>query len=134
LCYGLGLRAENGVGFELDLDVLAGGTMPSIDILLRPTLVVPLAGNGPYFDQLSLKIGVTMVGGSIPLEGSMSYLRFGGSVGLGYDVALNDSLDWRVVDASFYAEAKAGADEAHVDRLGDAWDLGLMVVTGFLFH
>ena len=134
-CFGLGLRAYNGVGFELELVVLGGGTLPTLDILLRPTLVVPLAGRTPYFDQLSLKIGSTVVGGSIPLEGSASYVRFGGSIGLGYDVALSDSLDWRVLDASFYAEVRVGSHRgAYMDRLGDSWDLGLSLSTGFLFH
>jgi hypothetical protein len=123
------------VGFELEIDVLAGGSLPTIDILFRPTLVVPLAGTTPYFDQLSLKIGSTLVGGSVPLEGSTSYLRFGGSVGLGYDVALSDSIDWRVLDASFYAEVRSGSDRgAYMDRLQDNWDIGLMLSTGFLFH
>ncbi len=134
-CFGLGLRAYNGVGFELELVVLGGGTLPTLDILLRPTLVVPLAGRTPYFDQLSLKIGSTVVGGSIPLEGSTGYVRFGGSIGLGYDVALSDSLDWRVLDASFYAEVRVGSHgAAYMDRLGDSWDLGLSLSTGFLFH
>jgi hypothetical protein len=128
----MGLRSYEGVGFELELVVLAGGTLPTIDILFRPTLVVPLAGRTPYFDQLSLKIGSTMIGGSIPLEGSTSYLRVGGSVGLGYDVALSRSLDWRVFDASFYAEVRA-TDGAYVDRLQDNWDVGVMLSTGFLF-
>jgi len=101
VCFGFGLRAHSGVGFELDAVVLAGGTVPTLDLLLRPTLVVPLAGSTPYFDQLSLKIGSTVVGGSIPLEGSKSYLRFGGSVGAGYDTSLSDSVNWRVLDASF---------------------------------
>jgi hypothetical protein len=134
-CYGLGLRSQEGVGFELEVVVLAGGTLPTLDVLLRPTLVVPLAGTTPYFDQLSLKIGSTIVGGSIPLEGSTSYLRFGGSVGVGYDVAISDSIDWRVLDASFYAEVRYGSDRgAYMDRRGDDWDIGLMVSTGFLFH
>jgi hypothetical protein len=131
----MGLRSYEGVGFELELVVLAGGTLPTLDILLRPTLVVPLAGRTPYFDQLSLKIGSTMIGGSVPLEGSTSYLRFGGSVGLGYDVALSDSLDWQVLEASFYGEVRVGSDHgAYMDRLGDDWDLGLMLSTGVLFH
>jgi hypothetical protein len=134
-CFGFGLRAYNGVGFELDFIVLGGGTLPTLDLLLRPTLVVPLAGRTPYFDQLSLKIGSTIVGGSIPLEGSVSYVRFGGSIGLGYDVALSDSLDWRVLDTSFYAEVRVGSHRAaYMDHLGNSWDLGLMLLSGLLFH
>ena len=115
--------------------MLAGGTVPTLDILLRPTLVVPLAGRTPYFDQLSLKIGSTVVGGSIPLVRGTSYVRFDGSVGVGYDVSLNDAVNWRVLDASFYAEVRVGPDrEAYMDRLGDRWDLGLMVSTGLFFH
>ena len=134
-CFGLGLRAYNGVGFDLDFVVLGGGTVPTLDLLLRPTLVVPLAGSTPYFDQLSLKIGSTVVGGSIPLQGDTSYLRFGGSIGLGYDVSLSDSVNWRVVDASFYGEVRVGPRRpAYMDRLRNSWDLGLMISTGFLFH
>jgi|GEM_PF-1559117 len=135
VCFGFGLRAHSGVGFELESVALAGGTVPTLDLLLRPTLVVPLAGTTPYFDQLSLKIGSTVVGGSIPLEGSKSYLRFGGSVGLGYDFSWSDSVNWRVLDASFYGEVRVGPRRpAYMDRLGDSWDLGLMVSTGLLFH
>jgi hypothetical protein len=134
-CFGFGLRAYNGVGFDLDFVVLGGGTLPTLDLLLRPTLVVPLAGRTPYFDQLSLKIGSTIVGGSIPLEGSKGYVRFGGSVGLGYDVSLSDWVNWRVLDASFYAEVRVGTRRAaYMDRLGNSWDLGLMLSTGILFH
>ncbi len=134
-CFGFALRGWSGVGFELDFVTLAGGTVPTLDLLLRPTLVVPLAGQTPYFEQLSLRIGSTIVGGSIPLEGEKSYLRFGGSAGLGYDHSLSDSVNWRILDASFYAEARVGSRRAaYMDRLGHSWDLGLMVSTALFFH
>lgn len=134
-CFGFGLRDYSGVGFELDGVVLAGGTRTTIDLLLRPVLVVPLAGSTPYFDQLSLKIGSTVVGGSIPTGGEASYLRFGGSIGLGYDTSLSDSVVWRVLDASFYGEVRVGPRrEAYMDRLRNSWDLGTMISTAFFFH
>ena len=123
------------MGFELEGVILAGGTVPTLDLLLRPAIVIPLAGRTPYFNQLSLKVANTIVGGSIPIEGQTSYLRFGGSVGLGYDHSLSESVNWRVLDASFYGEVRAGSSRAaYMDRLHGSWDIGLMVSTGFFFH
>lgn len=134
-CIGFALRAPSGLGFDFELVVLGGGTVTSVDVLLRPVLVIPLAGAGPYFDKLGLRIGATMVGMSIATQGGKPYFRFGGSVGLAYEVSLSRSLAFRILEASFYVEGRLGTRKsAYMDNFQYDADLGLMLSTALVFH
>lgn len=137
-CIGFTARGSQGVGFDVDLLVLGGGTVPTVDVLLRPSVVFPLAGTDPYFGLYG-RVGATIIGASIPTSEGKGYARMGLSLGLGYDVALTEGIALRVFEASFYAEGQVAllaplANTVRMDRLGHHWDIGLMATTGVSFH
>ena len=57
------------------------------------------------------------------------YFRFGGHVGIGYELDISSNLAIRVLDARFIGEATGN----RADREGHRFDLGVLLSGGIVF-
>lgn len=127
------------IGFDVGVAVLGGGTVPTIDVTVPLGVTIGLVGDERDGGQLSLRLGATAFGGSLPTDASVGspYVRMGFVTGLVYDLELSDAISLRVLEASFFSEGRLGGAKhpAPFDRSQDAnWDIGLQLGTGILFH
>jgi hypothetical protein len=114
--------------FEMEGQLLYGGTTHALDLTFPMSVVVPLANDSDLFDGGYLRFGGSPVGGTFArtADGG-SFVRFGIFAGAGYEIALGSVVSWRVIDAR--ASFDFGTASA-LDRLGHAVDLGLQLSTG----
>ncbi|MDB4995088.1 MAG: hypothetical protein JWM74_2520 [Myxococcaceae bacterium] len=117
---------------DLELAVLGGGTIPTLDFMLPFSVIVPLGNRdlwtGPYI-RVGPQFGYSATLG-VPSDG---FFRLGGHLGFGWDVDLSSSLALRLLDVRFYAEGRGDKTPIDTDRLGNRFDLGFWVATGLTF-
>lgn len=130
LCAGFSIRS---VAFYLEVEaqVLAGGTMRTIDLTLPVSFVIPFDNERSLFEGPNLRFGFTPIGGSVGLESAaVNHLRFGIHAGVGYELDITPALAWKVFDARLYFDV---GTKSTMDRLGHWFDLGAQVSTGLAF-
>jgi hypothetical protein len=131
-CAALSVRGED-VGFDLELDVLGGGTVPTLDFLLPISIVVPLGNTDDLFTGPYLRFGPDF-GYSATLDvASDGFFRLGGHFGGGYGIDLADGVALRLLDVRFYADGRGDKTPVDSDRVGDKIDLGLLFTSGVIF-
>ncbi len=105
-CAALAVRGEI-VGFDVELDVLGGGTVPTLDFMVPMSIVVPLGSNDDLFTGPYLRFGPDF-GYSATLDvASDGFFRIGGHFGGGYGLDLSDGLALHLLDVRFYADGRA---------------------------
>ena len=127
-CLALPVRLKN-VGFDfLETQLTAGGTIPTFDVVVSPVSgLVPLASDG-LWQHAYLRLGV-QAGYSWPTTAvGHELVRGGGHAGIGYEWDVAPGLALRLVDLRFVGEV-TGND---ADRLGHAYDLGVMFSSGLV--
>ncbi len=81
-CIGFATRGEI-IGFDLELDVFAGGTVPTVDFLVPISIVIPIGARDDLWDGAYVRVG-PQLGYSITTgKPSDGFFRLGGHVGFG---------------------------------------------------
>lgn len=128
-CVAVSFRFE-GLIFEMETQLLYGGTTRAFDWTFPLSFVIPLGSQRSLFEGGYLRFGGSPVGATFAkAENGGSFVRFGLFAGAGYEVLISSALSWRVIDArlSFDMGTRAAMD----DR-GHGVDLGLQLGTGLI--
>lgn len=129
-CFAVSFRTEH-LSFELETQLLFGGTRDSIDWVFPMSFVIPLTSARSMFEGLHLRVGGSPIGSTWAkaVDGG-NYLRFGLHAGVSYELELSDAVSWRVIDARAFLDF---GTKRQVDRLGNFLDFGAQLSTGIVF-
>ncbi len=129
-CFAVSFRTER-LFFEIETQLLFGGTRHSIDWVFPMSFVIPLTSERSMFEGLQLRAGGSPVGVTwAKTEDGGNYLRFGLHAGLTYELLLGSAVAWRVLDARAFLDF---GTRRQVDRLGNFLDFGGQLSTGIVF-
>jgi len=129
-CFALSFRWEP-LFFEIETQLLFGGTRRSIDWLFPMSFVIPLTSDGSLYDGLQLRAGGTPIGVTFArYENGKNYARFGLHAGLSYEWDFSDAAAWRVFDARLFLDFAA---KREIDDHGHFVDYGEQLATGIVF-
>jgi len=129
-CFTISFRFEN-LTFEMETQLLYGGTTNAFDWTFPLSFVIPLANQDSLFEGGYLRFGGSPVGATFAhARDGGSFVRFGLFAGGGYELELSRALTWRVFDARLSFDM---ATKRAMDREGHWVDLGLQVGTGIIF-
>lgn len=127
-CFAVSFRWE-GFFFEMETQLLYGGTRRSIDWLFPMSFVIPLTAPDELYDGLQLRAGGSPIGVTFAkqVDGG-TYIRFGLHAGLSYEWDL-DGVAWRVFDARAFLDF---GTKREVDDRGNFVDFGGQLSTGIV--
>jgi hypothetical protein len=129
-CFAISFRTEPLI-FEMETELLFGGTRHSIDWLFPMSFVIPLTQQRSLYEGLQLRVGGSPIGVTFASdENGGSYIRFGLHAGLSYEWDVSDAVAWRVFDARAFLDF---GTKPEVDRLGNFLDFGGQISTGIVF-
>lgn len=129
-CFTISFRFES-LTFEMETQLLYGGTTNAFDWTFPLSFVIPLANEDSLFEGGYLRFGGSPVGATFAhAQDGGSFVRFGLFAGGGYEFEISRALTWRVFDARLALDM--GTKRA-MDRQGHWLDLGLQVGTGIIF-
>jgi hypothetical protein len=129
-CAAVSFRFE-GFTFELETQLLYGGTTHSFDWTFPMSFVIPLSNQRSLFEGGYLRFGGSPVGATFAREqDGGNFVRFALFAGAGYELLVGDTISWRVIDARLSFDM---ATRQSMDRLGHWVDLGLQLGTGLVF-
>ena len=129
-CFAVSFRTEP-ITFEMETQLLFGGTRHSIDWVFPMSFVIPLTSQRSLYEGLQLRVGGSPIGVTFArARDGGSYLRFGLHVGLSYEWDLSDAVSWRVFDSRAFLDF---GTRREVDRLGNFLDFGGQLSTGVVF-
>jgi hypothetical protein len=129
-CVAVSFRFE-AVTFEMESQLLYGGTTHAFDWTFPMSFLVPLANDSSLFEGPYLRFGGSPVGATFAKrKDGGSFVRFGLFAGAGYELRFNRALTWRVIDARLSFDM--GTRRA-MDQKGHWVDLGLQVGSGLVF-
>jgi hypothetical protein len=129
-CYALSFRTED-LFFEMETQLLFGGTRHSIDWVFPMSFVIPLTSERSLFQGLQLRAGGSPIGVTFAREeDGGTYLRFGLHAGLSYEWIFSDVAAWRVFDARAFLDF---GTKREVDERGNFLDFGGQLSTGIVF-
>ena len=129
-CVAVSFRWE-AVAFEMETQLLYGGTTHAFDWTLPLSLLVPLGNRDSLYQGPYLRFGGSPVGATFArTKDGGNFVRFGLFAGGGYELDVSRALTWRVFDARFSFDM--GTRRA-MDRQGHWVDLGLQLGTGIVF-
>lgn len=113
-----------------ETQVTAGGALPTLDVVVAPISgLVKLLPDDATWGGLYLRLG-PQLGYSFPQSDAASrYFRFGGHVGVGYELDVASNVALRVLDARFVGEATGN----RADPDGRRFDLGVLLSSGIVF-
>ena len=128
-CVGVSFRFE-GLTFEMETQLLYGGTTHAFDWTFPLSFVIPLANEKSLFDGGYLRFGGSPVGATFAHQkDGGNFVRFGLFAGAGYELEINEWMTWRVIDARLSFDM--GTRRA-MDDQGHGVDLGLQLSTGIV--
>jgi hypothetical protein len=128
-CVGVSFRWE-ALTFEMETQLLYGGTTHAFDWTLPLSFIIPLANEHSLFEGPYLRFGGSPVGATFAKkEDGGSFVRFGLFTGAGYELMLGDRISWRVIDVR--ASFDLGTKRA-MDRVGHWIDLGAQLSTAII--
>jgi hypothetical protein len=128
-CYAVSFRTE-ALFFEMETELLFGGTRHSIDWLFPMSFVVPLSSARSLYQGLQLRFGGSPLGVTFAKErDGGTYIRFGLHAGLSYEWAFSSAAAWRVFDARAFLDF---ATKREVDDRGNFLDFGAQLSTGIV--
>lgn len=128
-CVGVSFRWE-ALTFEMETQLLYGGTTHAFDWTFPMSFIVPLANDKSLFEGGYLRFGGSPIGATFAKKrDGGSFVRFGLFAGAGYELALSDRVVWRVIDARVSFDM--GTKRA-MDRVDNWLDLGLQLGTGLV--
>jgi len=129
-CFTISFRFES-LTFEMETQLLYGGTTNAFDWTFPVSFVIPLANQDSLFEGGYLRFGGSPVGATFAhTRDGGSFVRFGLFAGGGYELEISRALTWRVFDARLSFDM---ATKRAMDRQGHWLDLGLQVGTGIIF-
>ena len=129
-CFALSFRWEP-VFFEMETQLLFGGTRHSIDWLFPMSFVIPLTSERSLYEGLQLRVGGSPFGVTFAKEeNGGTYVRFGLHAGVSYEWDFSDAAAWRVFDARAFLDF---GTKREVDERGNFLDFGGQVATGIVF-
>jgi len=129
-CFTISFRFES-LTFEMETQLLYGGTTNAFDWTFPLSFVIPLANQDSLFEGGYLRFGGSPVGATFAhASDGGSFVRFGLFAGGGYELELSRALTWRVFDARLSFDM---ATKRAMDREGHWVDLGLQLGTGIIF-
>lgn len=129
-CFAVSFRTER-LFFEMESQLLFGGTRHSTDWVFPMSFVIPLTSERSMFEGLQLRAGGSPIGATFAKkQDGGSYLRFGLHAGLTYELELSSAVSWRMIDARAFLDF---GTKRQVDRLGNFLDFGAQVSTGIVF-
>jgi hypothetical protein len=128
-CVAVSFRTP-GFFFEMETQLLYGGTRHSVDWLFPMSFVIPLTSEPSMFEGLHLRVGGSPIGVTFAsADNGGTYLRFGLHAGITYEMRLGSTVSWRVFDARAFLDF---GTKQRVDRLGDFLDFGGQLSTGIV--
>jgi hypothetical protein len=128
-CFAISFRTEP-LTFEMETELLFGGTRHSIDWVFPMSFVIPLTSQRSLYEGLHLRVGGSPIGVTFArARDGGNYLRFGLHAGLSYEWDLADAVTWRVFDARAFLDF---GTRREVDRLGNFLDFGGQLSTGIV--
>ena len=129
-CFTTSFRFE-GLTFEMETQLLYGGSTHAFDWTFPISFVIPLANEHSLFEGGYLRFGGSPVGATFAhARDGGSFVRFGLFAGAGYELEVSRALTWRVIDARLSFDM---ATKRAMDREGHWVDLGLQLGTGIIF-
>jgi hypothetical protein len=128
-CYAVSFRTE-AIFFEMETELLFGGTRHSIDWLFPMSFVIPLSSERSLYQGLELRFGGSPFGVTFAKEeNGGTYVRFGLHAGLSYEWAFSSAAAWRVFDARAFLDF---GTKREVDDRGNFLDFGGQLSTGIV--
>jgi hypothetical protein len=128
-CFAVSFRFE-ALTFEMETQLLYGGTTHAFDWTFPMSFIVPLANESSLFDGAYLRFGGSPVGATFARKrDGGSFVRFGLFAGAGYELEVTRGFTWRVIDARVSLDM--GTRRA-MDRVDNWLDLGLQLGTGIV--
>jgi hypothetical protein len=128
-CAAVSFRWES-LTFELETQLLYGGTTHAFDWTLPLSFNIPLANAHSLFEGPYLRFGGSPVGVTFARQrDGGSFVRFGLFAGGGYELELSKALTWRVFDLRFSFDM---ATRRAIDDQGHWVDLGLQLGTSLV--
>lgn len=128
-CVGVSFRWE-ALTFEMETQLLYGGTTHAFDWTFPLSFVVPLSNRESLFQGPYLRFGGSPVGATFARkQDGGSFVRFGLFAGAGYEMLLGNHVTWRVVDARLHFDM---GTKRSMDRVGHWVDLGAQLSTGIV--
>jgi hypothetical protein len=128
-CFAVSFRTES-LSFEMETQLLFGGTRHSIDWVFPMSFVIPLTSQRSLYEGLQLRVGGSPIGATFArARDGGTYVRFGLHAGLSYEWELGDAASWRVFDARAFLDF---GTRREVDRLGNFLDFGGQLSTGLV--
>jgi hypothetical protein len=129
-CFAVSFRWEP-LFFELETQLLFGGTRHSIDWVFPMSFVIPLTSEWSLYEGLQLRVGGSPIGVTFAKEeDGGTYIRFGLHAGLSYEWNFSDAAAWRVFDARAFLDF---GTKREVDDRGNFLDFGGQLSTGIVF-
>jgi hypothetical protein len=127
-CFAVSFRWEP-LFFEMETQLLFGGTRHTVDWLFPMSFVIPLTSDYSLYQGLQLRVGGSPIGVTFgKKEEGGSYVRLGLHAGLSYEWDLGD-VAWRVFDARAFLDF---ATKREVDERGNFLDFGAQLATGIV--
>lgn len=129
-CFAVSFRTEP-LTFEMESQVLFGGTRHTVDWVFPMSFVVPLTSQRSLYEGLQLRVGGSPIGVTFAkASNGGNYLRFGLHAGLSYEYSLGAAATWRVFDARTFLDFGA---KREVDLRHNFLDFGGQLSTGIVF-
>ena len=129
-CFAVSFRWEP-LFFEMETQLLFGGTRHSIDWLFPMSFVIPLTSRRSLYEGLQLRVGGSPIGVTFAKEeNGGTYIRFGLHAGLSYEWNFSDAAAWRVFDARAFLDF---GTKREVDERDNFMDFGGQLSTGIVF-
>jgi hypothetical protein len=129
-CFALSFRWEP-LFFEMETQLLFGGTRHSIDWLFPMSFVIPLTSERSLYEGLQLRVGGSPFGVTFAkAENGGTFVRFGLHAGVSYEWDFSDAAAWRVFDARAFLDF---GTKREVDERGNFLDFGGQLSTGIVF-
>jgi hypothetical protein len=129
-CFAFSFRFER-VSFEMETQLLVGGTRHSVDWVFPMSFVIPLTNQRSLYDGLQLRVGGSPIGATFAkdVDGG-NYVRFGLHAGLSYEWDVSSAISWRVFDARAFLDF---GTKREVDLHNNFLDYGGQLATGIVF-
>ena len=128
-CVAVSFRFD-ALTFEMETQLLYGGTTHAFDWTFPMSFLIPLGNEDSLFDGGYLRFGGSPVGATFGKQQyGGNFVRFGLFAGAGYELAINDALSWRVIDARLSFDM---ATRRAMDLHGHWVDLGFQLSTGLV--
>src|SRR5204863_287226 len=98
-CFAVSFRTER-LTFEMETQLLIGGTRHSIDWVFPMSFVIPLTSQRSLYEGLQLRVGGSPIGVTFAKDqDGGNYIRFGLHAGTSYELDMTAALTWKVFDA-----------------------------------